>query len=83
MLSHEQSSLAGLEVLHECNQESHRCVHKCPDCKSFCNNEVGHEGYHESSNHRNKDSSKFVRKIETKTGAILGGAGKLVTIKAG
>jgi hypothetical protein len=49
------------ESNHNCKiATGHRCFHQCPECKSFCNKDIDHEGMHKSNNHRNKENNVFV-----------------------
>jgi len=53
------------ELMHEnphhfCESAKHFCKTRCPDCNCFCDLEYGHEGYHSSNSHRNKDCSEYI-----------------------
>ena len=45
---------------HNCKIGSHRCNSQCIECKSFCNRDIDHEGFHKTSTHRNKENNIFV-----------------------
>lgn len=44
---------------HKCEVESHRCDYQCPECKSFCSLNYGHDKKHFTNTHRNKENSIF------------------------
>ena len=46
---------------HKCSLiEPHRCSNQCPECKSFCNKFIDHDGLHSTKTHRNKENSVFI-----------------------
>ena len=53
------------ESIHICNSRMHYCPVKCPDCNVICDLEVGHEGFHKSDSHRNKDNIIFISRDKT------------------
>jgi hypothetical protein len=56
--------IPGMKISHDfehyCGQIKHFCDAKCPDCGTFCEKTVSHQGPHESSKHRNKDQARFI-----------------------
>ncbi|CDW83833.1 UNKNOWN [Stylonychia lemnae] len=59
------------DLQHNCKLNQHRCSNQCPECKSFCNKLVNHDGYHATNTHRNKENCVFVSNQGKKTVSIF------------
>jgi len=46
---------------HSCGND-HKCTEKCPDCKAYCEQKIGHSGLHYSAAHRNKENCIYLAK---------------------
>ena len=45
---------------HICNKLKHFCKSRCPECNTICDLNYGHDGFHSSDVHRNKDCSQYI-----------------------
>jgi len=55
---------------HVCISAKHICDIRCPECNCFCELSYGHDGFHSSSSHRNKECSVYISIDEVFEGVI-------------
>jgi hypothetical protein len=58
---------------HDCKIANHRCTFSCPECKSFCNMDIDHDGRHSTNTHRNKENSVFASSKDKKVAFMVEG----------